>query len=167
VSIAAYLVIKACKDRARGSNAAYVNKKVTKNNEQDMNDIDTFRSGYWTSRYFQYGKWHGPHRFSLSFDIQSMKVTGSGSDDIGKFTIKGVYSIKTNRIGLKKKYKSNTGNLFENVGQHATIRLSWNSENKQFEGKWHVYMGPQRHGKDQFELKFDEEEEESSECEKL
>ncbi len=83
-----------------------------------------FKSGYWNSRYFQYGEWHGPCRFPLIFDGHSMKITGSGSDDVGEFTIDGIYSTETSRIGLTKKYQAGTGNRSENLGHQVTIQLT-------------------------------------------
>ena len=82
-----------------------------------------------------------------------MKVTGSGSDDIGTFTIDGTYSVKTRRIGLTKKYQVGTGNPSENLGHQVTIQLTWNAQNNQFEGKWYVQTS-KYHGEDKFELKF-------------
>ncbi|CAF4389171.1 unnamed protein product, partial [Rotaria sordida] len=37
-----------------------------------------------------------------------MIITGSGSDDIGTFTINGIYSVETRRIGLTKTYTRGT-----------------------------------------------------------
>jgi len=113
-----------------------------------------FKSGYWNSRYFQYGKWHGPCGFSLIFDGHSMKVTGSGSYDVGEFTIDGIYSTEASRIGRTKKYQAGTGNRSENLGHQVTIELTWNAQNSQFEGKWYVQTS-EYHGDGQFELKFD------------
>jgi hypothetical protein len=112
-----------------------------------------FQSGVWTSRYYQYKSWHGPHKLSLAFDIGAMKVTGSGSDDVGSFTITGIYSTKTQRLALSKKYRSGTGNSAQNLGHTVTIQLYWNPDNNQFEGKWYVQTAKYR-GEDKFELKL-------------
>lgn len=135
-------------------NTVFVKKEATGNVDQEKYDISMFKSGFWRSQYFQYGTWHGSHRFSLSFDPQFMKVTGSGTDDIGKFTIDGTYSIETSRIGLTKKYQAGTGNRSENLGHQVTIQLAWHSKNNQFEGKWYVQTN-KYHGEDKFLLKFD------------
>ncbi|CAF1373449.1 unnamed protein product [Rotaria sordida] len=116
-------------------------------------DTSIFKSGYWKSQYYQYGKWHGPYQFSLSFDPQSMIITGSGSDDIGTFTIDGIYSVETRRIGLTKTYTRGTGNQLENLGHQVIIQLTWNAQNNQFEGKWYVRTS-KYHGEDKFELKL-------------
>jgi hypothetical protein len=140
--------------RPSRSNKIFIAKETTENCEQEKSDISIFKSGYWKSRYFQYGQWHGFHRFSLTFDSHSMKITGSGTDGIGKFTIDGIYSIETGRLGLTKKYLPGTGNQSENLGHHVTIQLMWNAQNDQFEGKWYVQTNKYR-GEDKFELKFD------------
>ncbi|CAF1403845.1 unnamed protein product [Adineta steineri] len=67
-----------------------------------------------------------------------MKVTGSGSDDIGVFTIDGTYSTETNRIDLIKTYQLGTGNSLENFGHQVTIQLTWDKTNSQFEGTWNI-----------------------------
>ncbi len=112
-----------------------------------------FQSGAWTSRYYQYRSWHGPHKLTLTFDIGEMKVKGSGSDDVGSFTITGIYSTKTQRLGLSKKYRSGTGNSAQNLGHTVTIQLYWNPDQNQFEGKWYVQTA-KYHGEDKFELKL-------------
>jgi hypothetical protein len=112
-----------------------------------------FKSGAWTSRYYQYGSWHGPHQLSLTFDTVEMKVNGRGSDDVGKFTINGIYSTKTQRLGLNKTYILGTGNYAENLGHTVTIQLYWKPNNNQFEGTWYVQTGVYS-GKNRFVLKF-------------
>ncbi|CAF5025602.1 unnamed protein product, partial [Rotaria sp. Silwood1] len=64
-----------------------------------------------------------------------MKVTGSGSDDVGVFTIDGIYSFDTNRIGLTKTYQLDTGDRSENLGHQVIIQLTWNAQNRHFNGK--------------------------------
>jgi len=121
-------------------------------NKEEVDDVNPFQSGLWLSRYFQYEKWHGPHEFPLIFDSQSMKVTGSGSDDVGSFTIDGIYSIKTRRIGLTKKYQLGTGDSSENFGHQVTIQLIWNAKNRQLEGKYYVVTAHSQENK--FVLRF-------------
>ncbi len=106
------------------------------------------------SHYFHYEKWHGPHIFSLSFDHQELKVTGRGIDDVGTFSIDGIYSLNTRRIGFTKKYQKGKGNLSENIGHTVIIQLEWNLKKRQFDGKWYVRT-KKYHGEDRFELKFD------------
>lgn len=113
-----------------------------------------FQSGFWESCYFQYGKWRGPYAFLVFFDDQQLKITGSGSDDVGEFTMDGIYSLGTCRICLTKIYKEGTGDPSQNLGHTVIIQLEWNSEERQFDGHWYVKTN-KYNGKDRFELKFD------------
>jgi len=82
-----------------------------------------------------------------------MKVTGSGTDDVGTFTIDGTYSVETHRMDLIKQYQIGTGNPLENFGHQVTIQLTWNAVNHQFEGTCYVQTSTYR-GEDKFELKI-------------
>ncbi|CAF4225525.1 unnamed protein product, partial [Rotaria sordida] len=145
-----------CAGRPFRNNSIFVKLPNLRNRKQQGYGISPFQSGIWSSRYFQYGRWHGPCQFSLSFDQQSMKVTGSGTDDVGTFTIDGIYSSKTHRIGLTKTYQRGTGNPSENLGHRVIIQLTWNAQNNQFEGKWYVQKN-RYHGEAKFELVFNGE----------
>jgi hypothetical protein len=131
----------------------FVNSTYDKIDREKACNVHPFQSGIWSSVYFQYERWHGPYHFSLSFDSSLMKVIGSGSDDIGVFTIHGTYSTETNRIGLTKTYQLGTGNSLENLGHQVTIQLTWNRGNCQFEGIWHIETS-RFCDNDRFELKF-------------
>ncbi len=127
-----------CRGHLHQENIIVANSAYAKINSQKVCDTGPFQSGIWSSRYFQYGLWHDSHPFPLSFDSQSMKVTASGSDDVGVFTIDGTYSTETNRIDLTKTYLLGTGDSSKNSGHQVTIQLIWNTQNDQFEGKWSV-----------------------------
>jgi hypothetical protein len=142
-----------CKKRSLRNNSTFVSLPISKQHKYEPCDISDFQSGIWSSRYFQYGKWHGPYQFSLSFDPRSEKVTGSGSDDVGTFTINGIYSVEASCLVLAKKYQAGTGNRSENLGHQVTIQLTWNAQNNQFEGKWYVQIN-KYYDEDKFELKF-------------
>ncbi|CAF3858727.1 unnamed protein product [Rotaria sp. Silwood1] len=103
-----------------------------------MYDKDHFEAGVWSCRYYQYNKWHGPYHLSLSFDHLTSKVSGQGIDDVGIFTIDGVFSSQTHRMDLIKTYERDTGNSNENIEHQVTLQLTWNSDHNQFEGKWFV-----------------------------
>lgn len=133
------------------SNVVYVNLMTTPIEKSSWNP---FESGFWSSRYYQYDSWHGPHRLSLSFDSESCTVTGNGSDDVGTYTIDGLFSIKTNRIGLTKTYQRGTGNPAQNFGHHVTIQMSWNDGQRRFEGKWSVQTSKYS-GENKFELELE------------
>jgi hypothetical protein len=146
-------VYKCCKGRPLRSNSLYINLAVPKNNYQDTYSGNPFQSGIWSSRYYQYLEWHGPSQLSLTFDSESSKITGSGSDDVGTFTVDGIYSKRTSRIGLKKIYQLGTGNRSENFGHQVILQLEWNVENHQFEGKWYVHTKTYQ-GVDKFQLHY-------------
>ena len=109
------------------------------------------------SRYYQYNKWHQYYRINILFDHQTNKLEGNGSDHIGDYTLDGIYSTKTNRIGLTKTYVEGTGNFQENLGHTVTIQISWNSIQHQFEGKWFIQTN-NCFNQDKFQLKIEKRE---------
>ena len=119
------------------------------------NEIDPFETGTWSFLYRQYGRWHGPYQLLLSFNHSSSKVTGHGSDDVGDFTIDGIFSSKNLRLGLTQKYKAGTGNPRENLDHTSIIQLRWNSSKKEFDGKWYVKTYKYS-GNGDFKLKVEE-----------
>ena len=133
-----YLCWRCCAGKPSRSNVKFIAKGATTNEEAQRIDMKRFRSGLWESQYFQYDKFHGPHQVQLSFDVEQSKVTGSGSDDVGTYSIDGIYSTQTCRMGLTKTYQYGTGNPLENFGHNVIIQLEWKRESKQFEGKWYV-----------------------------
>ncbi|CAF4126724.1 unnamed protein product [Adineta steineri] len=158
------ILIGVCKDRFKSDHRTHEiridEKEVLISTDDSITsqktcDVNMFQSGVWSSQHFQCKTWHGPHPFPLLFNSQTMKIKGTGSDDIGVFTIKGFYSTKTNRIVLKKEYKSNTGNTKQNSGHSVKMKLMWNEENNQFEGNWHINTTKYR-GYGKFNLQFHE-----------
>ncbi|UJR38830.1 hypothetical protein I4U23_031495 [Adineta vaga] len=107
-----------------------------------------------SSRYHQYGKWHNQNRLALSFDTQKFEVRGKGNDDVGVFTIFGVYSTKTQRLNLIKTYQHDRGDPKENLGHEVVIQLTRNLRNRQFEGIWYVRTN-QYYQENKSELKFE------------
>jgi hypothetical protein len=146
---------KFCKGRPLRKNSTFANVAFSKIDKQEAYNVTPYQSGIWSSRYYQYTGWHGPYQFSLSFDAQSMKVTGSGTDDVGTFIIDGTYSVEIHRMDLIKKYQIGTGNPLDNFGHEVTIQLTWNADNHQFEGTWYIKTSTYS-GEDKFELKLDE-----------
>lgn len=143
-----------CNGRPFRKNSVFINITNSKQRQQEIDNVKPFQSGIWSSQYFHYKRCHGSQKILLLFDPQSMKVTGSGLDDVGSFTIDGIYSNQTCRIGLTKQYQSDIGDLTENLGHQVIIQLTWNVKNDQFEGKWYGKTKKYR-GEDKFELKFD------------
>lgn len=118
-----------------------------------VKSANVFRSGIWTSRYYQYGKWHGPYEITLTFNSRSSKISGDGWDEVGRFIVKGIYSLRTRRMGLTKIYQLDSGNKAQNLGHSVTIQLTENEELQQFEGNWYGQT-IKYHGKDKFVLSF-------------
>jgi hypothetical protein len=154
-----------CKGRPAQTNLTFVNPTNDKTYKHDFCDITLFKSGIWSSRYFQFGMWHDFHHFTLLFNPQTSKISGSGSDNIGIFSMDGTYSLKTKRIGMIKTYQLGTGKRLDNSGYQMIIQVIWNSETRQFEGKWYVRTKKYR-GENKFELKFNKYQQ-SPRCEKV
>lgn len=133
------------------TNADYIKGSAT---EIKLKDSDQFLSGVWTSRYYQYGRWHGPYMFSLAFDSVTNTITGDGCDDVGQFAIEGIFSAQTNRMALIKTYRKGTGDRQQNLGHSVTIQVAWNVTENQFEGRWFVKTRKYQ-GNDKFELRLD------------
>ena len=147
---------KRCKGRPKQQNTTFIHSSKANVSKYEPSESTIFRSGVWSSLYFQHGRWHGPFKLSLSLNPQSMKATGTGSDDVGTFTIDGEYSTETRRFGLTKRYQAGTGNRAENLAHQVIIQLTWNAQTNQFEGKWYVQTS-KYHGEDKFELRFEQE----------
>jgi hypothetical protein len=137
------------------SHSTFISMPIEQKSKEEVNNFNPFQSGLWSSRYFQHGKWHELLQFPLTFYPQSTKVTGSGSDNIGSFTVNGMYSIQTRRISLTKEYLVGTGNPKENFGHSVIIQLTWNAEKNQLEGRW--YMIKPKCDNGEFKLRFCEQ----------
>ncbi len=142
-----------CKNQSRQEIKIVVNSIDQNLDKQEVYSVNPFQSGVWLSRYFQYETWHGPYSFPLSFYSQSKKIKGSGSDDVGIFTIDGTFSTETNQMNLIKTYQIETGDRKQNLGHQVTIQLTWNAQSRQFEGKWHVRISTYE-DKGEFQLKL-------------
>ncbi|CAM4839306.1 unnamed protein product [Rotaria magnacalcarata] len=125
-----------CRGRPIHSNNSYINSGVGigYNISQSI-----FKSGIFSSYYYQYRSDHGPFRMQLGFYPEGGYIVhGGGTDDIGTYVITGVYSPRTLRMGLEKRYQVGTGDLNENLGHTVIIHVQWNHENQQFEGKYYL-----------------------------
>ncbi|CAF4666399.1 unnamed protein product [Rotaria sp. Silwood1] len=120
-----------CKSKPQRSNRIFVKFAFPKVLKSNLHDI-TFSTGFWNSRYYRYDPWYGPHRLFLSFNSQSMRVTGSGEDDI-----EGFYSHRTRRSGLRKIYRSDKFIELTDSEHEIIIQLIWNAKEKQFKGQWY------------------------------
>jgi len=96
-----------------------------------------FPSGKWKGYYYQYGMDHGLLPFQFNFE--GMRVTAQGSDDVGDYSIEGVYNNETLRIAFGKTYKLGTGNSHENKGHTVEYRGMRNQNAAQgIQGTWYV-----------------------------
>ena len=127
------------------SNKCCTKKKKKKNNEYEYvhnskhvkkTDCDPFVDGQYSGYYKQYGKNYPMKNFRLQFEDNI--VTGNGSDKVGDYNLKGVYSIKTQRMILDKTYIAGTGDRDQNLGHTVKIRLEYNLQKDEFKGDWHV-----------------------------
>ncbi|CAF0992881.1 unnamed protein product [Adineta steineri] len=133
------------------SNSTYIDLP---SNEIELQESNQFISGVWSCEYYQYNIWYAPNHFSLVFDSETQKVTGNGSDSVGEYTIEGIYSTRTSRMGLIITYKKGTDNPIQNLGHDVTIQVVWNSIQHQFEGTWYVRTNKYT-GQDKFHLKLE------------
>ncbi|UJR06977.1 hypothetical protein I4U23_011265 [Adineta vaga] len=128
---------------------------INKNSSETIHSIkDPFENGIWSLRYHQYNKWHGPYNLALTFNHSLDEITGRGTDDVGDFTINGVFSSINLRLDLIQTYKKGTGDPNENLGHTSTIQMTWNSTKNQFEGTWYVQTYKYS-GNGIFELRFE------------
>ena len=74
-----------------------------------------YRSGAWRGFYMQSGRIHSLARFTLEFYLG--KVTGQGVDDVGHFTVSGLYG-QSGAVAFTKKYTSRSRN---DAGQHSAM----------------------------------------------
>ena len=133
------------------SNSHYVEANLT--NDLGIHDA-IFQSGGFLSYYQQYNTFHGPFEMKLAFYPQAGYIVhGGGTDDVGMYVIKGVYSPRTLRMGLEKYYQKGTGNPMENLGHTVTVQVEWNPTQAQFYGKYYV-VTPKHRDKNLFIIQF-------------
>jgi hypothetical protein len=90
-----------------------------------------FPSGVWKGFYLQY--WMpGRHATDMDLTFEDGRLTGSGSDRVGQFTIDGTYDLATGQCRWVKQY----------VGRHS-IEYSGLNEGR---GIWGVWELPQLGG---------------------
>jgi hypothetical protein len=84
-----------------------------------------FVSGPWTGYYAYLPQVQsGQHRMDLNLSFQSSRVDGDGIDDVGGFTIRGVYGADTRDCRFVKSYRSHQVN-YRGTQQGHTIRGRW------------------------------------------
>ena len=98
-----------------------------------QNDCDPFIDGEFSGNYKEYGKTYPMNNFQLNF-IDGI-VIGSGSDKVGDYDIKGIYSDDTQRMALDKTYIEGTGDCIENLGHTVKITLEFDIQKGEFKEK--------------------------------
>ncbi len=92
-------------------------------------DVETdprFPSGPWTGFFLQ-REIPGKHMMDLRLTFQRGSMTGTGRDRVGKFTIKGKYSLADGKCYWTKRY----------VGKHDVFYQGFN-EGKGIWGSWEI-----------------------------
>ena len=77
---------------------------------------------------------------TFEMEFRNGKVDGSGTDDVGVYTIAGVYSNDNLRVAFGKTYVRGTGNPSENLGHTVEYRGQRAANAGQgFRGTWYVH----------------------------
>lgn len=97
-----------------------------------MNATNNYPSGPWTGFYLE-GRQPQKHRQDLTLEFGNGRITGSGSDDLGKFVVAGGYDTKTGECHWTKTY----------VGAHDVCYRGFR-EGKGIWGTWEI--GKDYHG---------------------
>ena len=67
--------------------------------------------------------------FSMQFSTvegsSNYQITGSGTDQIGMYTLTGEHNHKNGRMSVDKKYTKGTGCKYQNLGHTVKLRLAW------------------------------------------
>lgn len=128
-------ILPSLKGRPLRSKKVYVNAALKF--ESNISDA-IFISGTYASYYYQDKKYHGPFDIKLGFYPSAGNIVhGGGKDDVGTYIIVGIYSPRTLRMSLEKRYQLGTGNPEKNLGHSETIQVKWKHSNQDFEGKWY------------------------------
>ncbi|CAF1562178.1 unnamed protein product [Didymodactylos carnosus] len=143
---------KCCRGRTFYSTSQWVNRRELFS--QDLGEKpEIFHSGSWSGEYFQDGYYHKLPECTIKFDYERSTLTGHGTDDVGDYTLTGVYSTRTLKMGIVKTYILGTGpNRQHNLGHNVNIHLEWNENEKDFQGKWYVRTS-QYQGENKYKLR--------------
>lgn len=98
-------------------------------------DFDQLISGLWLCRYLENGKWRKTNHLLLLFNYETNQVNGSGTDYHGSFHIEGIFSRESARMALTKTYPKTS----QQQNERIFIQLTWNSNNRLFQGKWYIH----------------------------
>lgn len=76
---------------------------VSQDDGTELVRASPFPSGAWRGYYTQYGASHAVCEFPLSFGPDGA-VSGRGADDIGSYSLRGVWSAGSGRVAFTKQY---------------------------------------------------------------
>ena len=107
-------------------------------NYDSYNDQNPFITGLYSGCYDQGQDEHNMKAFRLRFDQETETVQGNGTDNVGNYTIDGIYSNRTKRIALNKTYIRGTGNAEQNLGHTVKVLLEFDIKRNEFQGDYHV-----------------------------
>jgi hypothetical protein len=88
-----------------------------------MND-EFFPSGPWTG-FYNYSGPRGRHRMDLHLTFANGRISGDGSDDIGRFAITGKYDAATHDCHWVKQYLGQHAVHYEGGGEQRGIWGIW------------------------------------------
>lgn len=116
----------------------------------DSGSNGVFRPGPYSTYSMKDGALHGPYHLTLAFYPTSGHIVfGKGEDEMGRYSVKGVYSPTTRRMGLEKYYQTGPTESDRNSRPKVTIQVQWNGSASGFEGKYYL-----KHGKQHAEQKY-------------
>jgi hypothetical protein len=83
---------------------------------------DGFPSGPWTGFYLQFGR---RNRMDLSLEFAGGSVSGQGSDDIGRFAVRGTYDVESREVRWSKTYVAGDRVHYRGFGEVRGIWGTW------------------------------------------
>ncbi|UJR24090.1 hypothetical protein I4U23_027057 [Adineta vaga] len=122
------------------SNAGYVGFGASK-----LAGVDLFRSGQVAGSFLKDGVWHSTQNTMLGFYPNAGNtVFGKGTDSLGNFSARGVYSPRTQKIAFDKVYQPGLHDAGPNRARTMKVQAKWNENSKLFEGKYYLKDGSHR-----------------------
>ena len=96
--------------------------------------------------FFKNGAWYGSEQFTLAFYPQANQTLyGKGTDEEGLFTGKSTFSPRLLRMAFDKQYQAGSADSAQRPGAKSMIQLEYNSVVWNFDGKYYLNMGKERH----------------------
>jgi len=107
-----------------------------------MSDASPFPSGAWRG-FYVYTADGARHSMSLHLTFKEGVVSGSGDDDVGRFTIKGRYDAQSHDIHWTKQYVGRHSVFYAGFGEPARIWGTWELEGNygRFTGGFKIWPG--------------------------